>query len=70
MLMHYSLLFSPFLQSEAFIFNLFTDINECVADVCDQTCVNTDGSFLCTCKSGFILEDKCRGVTHSSAHSD
>lgn len=35
-----------------------TDIDECEdpgSNVCDHECVNTVGSFLCHCRSGFIL---------------
>lgn len=33
------------------------DINECIAntDDCDQGCQNTVGSFLCTCRDGYVL---------------
>lgn len=32
------------------------DIDECINDKpCDQMCHNTDGSFYCTCRLGFIL---------------
>ena len=35
------------------------DIDECTADTdgCDQICNNTDGSFECSCRSGFTLLD-------------
>ena len=35
------------------------DIDECTAntDGCDQICNNTDGSFQCSCRSGFSLLD-------------
>ncbi|XP_055630467.1 protein HEG homolog 1 [Toxorhynchites rutilus septentrionalis] len=33
------------------------DINECKIDKpCDQTCYNTEGSYYCTCREGFILQ--------------
>ena len=33
------------------------DINECTAntDGCDQGCVNTVGSFVCSCNNGYTL---------------
>ena len=38
--------------------SLQLDINECNEnlDNCDQTCVNTNGSFTCQCNIGYILE--------------
>ena len=38
---------------------IFTDIDECTAntDGCDQGCTNTEGSFECTCSSGFTLSN-------------
>ena len=34
---------------------LFTDINECdMEGTCDQTCVNTVGSYYCQCLPGYI----------------
>ncbi|KAG8443677.1 hypothetical protein GDO86_009011 [Hymenochirus boettgeri] len=37
------------------------DINDCdKPDICEHHCVNTDGSFKCTCKKGFEMVDgKC-----------
>ena len=36
---------------------LLLDIDECLIDNggCDQICNNTDGSFYCSCYSGFTL---------------
>ena len=41
------------------IFLLFVvDINECImgTDVCSQRCLNTEGSFQCSCFQGFQLQ--------------
>ena len=37
----------------------YTDIDECAADTdgCNQICTNTEGSFECSCRSGFTLLD-------------
>lgn len=34
---------------------LHTDIDECMLSPCDHQCENTDGSFLCECRPGYIL---------------
>ena len=36
----------------------FTDINECIDNVtlCDHICVNTDGSYFCSCMDGYVLK--------------
>ena len=40
-------------------FFLLLDIDECAADTdgCNQICTNTEGSFECSCRSGFTLLD-------------
>ena len=41
-----------------------TDIDECVRTNggCNQTCVNTPGSYVCQCGIGFVSDDKqCHG---------
>ena len=40
-----------------------TDIDECAEDTdgCTQTCVNTIGSYLCTCRPGYRLANDTRG---------
>ena len=36
----------------------FLDINECEEGTsrCDQICTNTDGSYVCSCRSGYYLD--------------
>ena len=59
-------------------FILVTDINECETadgDVCEQLCINNDGSFACGCKPQYVLTTDhitCLGtckVTSRIAHS-
>ena len=42
------------------------DINECNGNhTCDHICINTVGSYYCSCYSGFILQSdnrKCEGL--------
>ncbi|XP_070699032.1 thrombomodulin-like [Pempheris klunzingeri] len=42
------------------------DINECTMDSCDQECENTFGSFVCSCREGFLLKHqvKCIQAEH------
>ena len=45
---------------------LLLDINECLVanGGCEQVCVNTLGSYNCSCLSGFVLENDvfCSGT--------
>ena len=48
---------------------MFSDINECTArvnpcnGVVNTECKNTDGSYNCQCKDGFVKNDnKCEGT--------
>ena len=36
---------------------VLTDIDECeeIPEICDQDCHNTEGSFYCSCRDGFVL---------------
>ena len=47
--------FKLFLALLTSIFWHFIDIDECVSTPCDKNaaCDNTDGSFICTCKTGY-----------------
>ena len=55
------------------------DENECLAEPCSEnsSCVNSDGSFLCKCNSGFIKNntacsdlDECQyGLSDCGPHS-
>ena len=42
------------------------DVDECTVNIdgCDQECANTDGSFGCSCRDGFRLDNdgrRCNG---------
>lgn len=44
--------------SEDYLTIFFIDIDECqIYGKCDQGCVNTAGSYRCTCEAGYILQD-------------
>lgn len=52
------------------------DIDECSLDSvnCDQLCSNSNGSYACSCRSGFVLNDNnytCDGENkHDRSHND
>ena len=33
-----------------------SDIDECLQDSCDHICINSPGSYTCTCRSGYMLD--------------
>ena len=48
---------------------LCADINECSVGIhtCDQDCVNTNGSYQCTCQDGYVLggdNSTCEGIVN------
>ena len=45
--------------------SVLTDIDECATMNCEQSCMNTEGSFSCSCDLGYkLLEDgfNCKGT--------
>lgn len=39
------------------------DIDECEDSPCPENCVNTLGSYFCTCRKGFEIRDsECKGM--------
>ena len=54
--------------------SLISDINECTDDdsLCEHQCVNSIGSYECSCNNGFVLGENgmCIGMfkTHTHTH--
>lgn len=46
------------------------DVDECSLDLhdCNQTCVDTHGSFNCTCVEGYLSEDSGRNCAGMYVH--
>ena len=43
------------------------DINECEKSACSQDCINTEGSYICSCRNGYFLKyDRrtCEGILY------
>ncbi len=39
------------------VFMLPPDIDECIQNAtCDHICQNTEGSFVCSCSNGYVLQ--------------
>ncbi|XP_072314215.1 thrombomodulin-like [Eucyclogobius newberryi] len=52
--------------------NMCEDIDECEMSACEQKCVNTNGSFRCSCFKGFVLDDRaqCAPTTEEYGYLD
>nr|XP_057946760.1 thrombomodulin [Doryrhamphus excisus] len=58
--------------AEGFIINdqFCEDIDECIMGECDQECKNTFGSFICSCKEGYVLTEQVKCVRAVGGHFD
>ena len=47
---------------------LLLDINECLVNKggCQHICTNTDGSFECSCNTGYTGGRFCTGIVHTN----
>ena len=57
-----TVIYSP--RAEQCVTYTLPDVDECLENPCSQNCTNTDGSFDCSCMSGYeLLEDgrTCEG---------
>ncbi|XP_042357317.1 complement component C1q receptor [Plectropomus leopardus] len=45
------------------------DIDECSSEQCDHGCRNTFGSFVCSCREGFVLKNQVKCVKAKSSKS-
>ena len=47
------------------VLELLIDFNECSISNggCEEICINTDGSFICSCHQGYMLRDDNRTCT-------
>lgn len=47
---------------------MFVDLDECALGLhhCSQDCTNINGSFICSCREGFVLSDLFSGVCKSA----
>lgn len=57
-------MFKPIKCTQTIIACSFIEINECHAENggCEQECTNTNGSFQCSCYSGYFGSVFCSGI--------
>ena len=57
------------LKLSLLIFSIFSDVNECTRFLhnCTQICINTIGSFNCSCQNGFNLQNDSRSCVGKKA---
>ena len=59
-----------FTQKINMTYNTIVDIDECDRfSPCDQVCINSVGSFMCSCESGYELEEDMRICTGRIVYS-
>ena len=61
------------LTANLLLFYVHADVDECEiyneTILCQQICINTIGSFLCACKTGFILHENGVNCTGKPMHA-
>jgi len=59
-------------MSDLYLMIIFQDINECNGNhECDHNCTNNEGSFVCSCDDGYLLQGdgrSCEGTFTTSMH--
>ena len=58
-----------YMQKDCSMKSLLSDINECDEGIsgCNQTCTNTNGSYICSCFDGYVLDadgHSCNGKVY------
>ena len=50
---------------------VYSDIDECATDNggCEQNCTNSKGSYECSCKDGYELDDDKKGCNGGNEHA-
>ena len=64
---HQFIVINSFQASVCMLFFMI-DVDECEESPCEQWCTDTEGSFFCSCNSGFMLSSdrlQCNGTDSS-----